>query len=216
LKAPEQEKLRDAERSRKAIRDAAERLFAERGYDATSLGDIGAAVGLSRGSPSYFFGSKADLYTDVLRAAFAARQQATEDAFLPVREWCEGNAGTAALRVALMQATRGYIRFLLSHATFVSLVMREELEAGSRIGAVTGSSTAITDAFKAIRRVGARRGIRSFRVEEAVLLFVSLTFGAVSYRRTLLPAQGVDVQSEQGMRRQAKLAVEQMMFCLTD
>jgi AcrR family transcriptional regulator len=215
LKAQEQEKLRDAERSRKAIRDSAERLFAERGYDGASLGDIGAAAGLSRGSPSYFFGSKADLYTEVLRAAFAARQQATEQAFLPVRDWCDGGDDTEALRAALMRATQGYIRFLLSHPSFVSLVMREELEAASRIGAVSESSTAITDAFRAVRRVGARRGICSFRVEEAVLLFVCLTFGAVSYRRTLLPAQGVDVQSEQGMRRQAKLVVEQMMFCVT-
>jgi AcrR family transcriptional regulator len=215
LKAQEQEKSRDAERSRKAIRDSAERLFAERGYDGASLGDIGAAAGLSRGSPSYFFGSKADLYTEVLRAAFAARQRATEQAFLPVREWCAGGDDTEALRAALMRATQGYIRFLLSHPSFVSLVMREELEAASRIGAVSESSTAITDAFRAVRRVGARRGIRSFRVEEAVLLFVCLTFGAVSYRRTLLPAQGVDVQSEQGRRRQAKLVVEQMMFCVT-
>jgi AcrR family transcriptional regulator len=216
LKTEEPEKLRDAERSRKAIRGAAERLFAERGYDGTSLEDIGAAAGLSRGSPSYFFGSKADLYTDVLAAAFAARQEATEQAFLPVREWCKGDDGPESLRAALMQATQGYIRFLLTRPSFVSLVMREELEAGSGIGAVSGSSTAITDAFRAIRRVGARRGIRSFRVEEAVLLFVCLTFGAVSYRRTLLPAQGVDIQSEQGMRRHARLVVEQVMLCLAD
>ena len=51
------EKERNATRSRAAILDAAERLFAERGYDATSLTEVGAAAGVSRGTPGYFFGS---------------------------------------------------------------------------------------------------------------------------------------------------------------
>lgn len=211
MSSVEHEKLRDAARSRKAVREAAERLFAERGYDGTSLGEIGAAAGLSRGSPSYLFGSKAELYEDVLEASFAARQQATEAAFAPVCDWCRGDHGPEGLRAALLRATEGYVRFLLRHPSFVSLIMREELEAGRRISAASRSSTAITDAFGQVRRVGSSRGIRSFRVQEAVLLFVSLTFGSVSYRRTLLPAQGVEVESEQGTRRLAKLAVEQMM-----
>ena len=65
------EKERNATRSRAAILDAAERLFAERGYDATSLHDVGAAAGVSRGTPGYFFGSKPDLYQAVLERAFA-------------------------------------------------------------------------------------------------------------------------------------------------
>src|SRR3712207_8964122 len=53
--------FRSAERSRAAILDAAETLFAERGYDAVSLQEIGVAAALSRGAPNYFFGSKQDL-----------------------------------------------------------------------------------------------------------------------------------------------------------
>src|SRR5918911_4763660 len=90
------EKVRDAERSREAILAAAERLFAERGYEATTLQEIGAAAGLSRGTPSYFFGSKEQLYMDVLRRAFAVRHQATQAAFQPVLDWCEGSAGPDA------------------------------------------------------------------------------------------------------------------------
>ena len=70
------EKERDASRSRAAILDAAERLFAERGYDATSLTEVGAAAGVSRGTPGYFFGSKADLYRAVLYRAFAEVREA--------------------------------------------------------------------------------------------------------------------------------------------
>src|SRR5919205_2149237 len=109
MPAPPPEKVRDAERSREAILAAAERLFAERGYEAASLHDIGAAAGLSRGTPSYFFGSKERLHLDVLRRAFDRRHEATTAAFAPVRAWCEPDGGGAdALRDALAQAADGY------------------------------------------------------------------------------------------------------------
>ncbi|MHB8532369.1 MAG: TetR/AcrR family transcriptional regulator [Solirubrobacteraceae bacterium] len=207
-------KIRDARRSRGAILMAAEQLFAAQGYDRTSLSDIGAAAGLSRGSPGYLFGSKAELYAEVLRGAFAARQEATSRAFAPVLAWCDGEEGADALGMALFEATQGYMRFLLEHDSFVALIMREELEAGERIQASSGLSRAITTAFTELRRAGARRGVRRFPVAEAVVLFVALTLGPVSYRRTLLPAQGVDLSAERVLRRHAKLAAEQMMFFL--
>ncbi len=205
------ERIRDAERSRAAILVAAERLFADHGFDGTSLSDIGTAAGLSRGSPGYFFGSKDRLYAEVLASVFAARQDATRRAFEPVRAWCEGGPGIDGLRTALTQAATGYLTFLAGHPAFVALIMREELDRGGRLAGVSGTSTAMQEAFAAVRRAGARRGVRAFRVEQAVLLFVSLTFGPVSYRHTLLPAVGVDVSTPAGIRRHAKLAVEQMM-----
>ena len=62
---------RDAERSRSAILDAAAVLFAEQGYLATSLAAVGVRAGLSRGTPGYFFRSKAELYRAVLDRSFA-------------------------------------------------------------------------------------------------------------------------------------------------
>jgi AcrR family transcriptional regulator len=67
---------RNPARSRAAILDAAERLFAERGYNATSLSDVGTAAGVSRGTPGYFFGSKAELYEAVLERCFAEVREA--------------------------------------------------------------------------------------------------------------------------------------------
>lgn len=208
------EKLRDAERSRAAILAAAERLFARNGFEGASLSEIGAEAGLSRGAPSYFFGSKEQLYAEVLAAAFAARQEATGRAFEPVLAWCAGSDGADGLRGALTRAATGYLTYLAEHPSFVALIMREELDEGGRLLAASGSSTAMQDAFAAVRRAGARRGVRSFGVERAVLLFVSLTFAPVSYRHTLLTALGVEVESASGVRRQAKLAVEQMMHLL--
>jgi TetR/AcrR family acrAB operon transcriptional repressor len=52
--------------SRRRLRDAAIALFAERGYRETSLQDVGKAAGISRGSVSWHFGSKAGLLEDIV------------------------------------------------------------------------------------------------------------------------------------------------------
>jgi TetR/AcrR family transcriptional regulator len=209
------ERIRDAQRSRQALLQAATVLFAERGYDGVSMSDIGQAAGLSRGAPGYFFGSKEQLYGAVLALAFEGRQASTERAFASIREWCESDAGLELLRAALLTAAAGYMRFLAEHPAFVALIMREELDGGRRLPGRSRSSTAMQDAFAALTRAGAGRGLGWFRVGEAVLLFVSLTFAPFSYRNTLLRSVGLDVVDERGLRRQAKLAADQLMHFLT-
>ncbi len=178
------------------------------------MSEIGAAASLSRGAPGYFFGSKQSLYGEVLTAVFSSRQQATEQAFLPVRTWCEGDAELERLPTALAAAAAGYMRFLQEHPEFVALIMREELDGGHRLSRASRSSTAMEDAFEALRRAGPRRALRPFEVKEAVLLFVSLTFAPFSYRHTLLRSVGVELISERGLRRQARLTAAQLMSLL--
>jgi AcrR family transcriptional regulator len=212
--APPRERIRDAQRSRAAILAAAERLFAERGYGGASMSEIGAAAGLSRGAPGYLFGAKERLYADVLAAVFGRRQLATERAFAPVHAWCQRERGRDALADALARAADGYTRYLVEDPAFVALIMREELDGGARLRAASRSSTAIEDAFGALRRAGARRGIGRFRVEEAVLLFVALTFAPFSYRNTLGRAVKRDLASARARRRQAELVADQLMHLL--
>lgn len=207
-------KLRDAERSREAILVAAQTLFAARGYEAASLNDIGAAAGLSRGTPSYFFGSKEQLYLEVLERAFGSRHEATRAAFEPVFAWCDGAAGADALRDALTAAAHGYMEFLASEPTFAGLVLREELGRGRRIRTLAGTSTAMQDAFAALRRAGRRRGLRSFEVEDAVFLFVALTFTPFSHQNTFMRALDRDLSRPADRRRHVALAVDQLMHLL--
>ena len=49
------QRQRAAERSRHVILDAAEKIFADKAYEDTSLTDIGEGSSLSRGPPAYFF-----------------------------------------------------------------------------------------------------------------------------------------------------------------
>ncbi len=60
---------RDAEVTRKAILNAAERLFSERGFAGTSMRDISEASGVSQPLIHHHFGSKKTLYQEIKRRA---------------------------------------------------------------------------------------------------------------------------------------------------
>ena len=62
-------RTRDAAETRAGILDAAERLFAERGFDATPTSAIAEAAGVPKGLLFYYFATKSQL----LRALVAER-----------------------------------------------------------------------------------------------------------------------------------------------
>jgi TetR/AcrR family transcriptional regulator, regulator of cefoperazone and chloramphenicol sensitivity len=61
---------RPSEVTRDRIMKAAERLFAEKGYDATSIRAIVAKARVNQAAINYHFAGKDGLYREVLRAAF--------------------------------------------------------------------------------------------------------------------------------------------------
>jgi AcrR family transcriptional regulator len=204
-------KIRDAERSRERLLDAAETLFCQRGYEGVSLSEIASAAGLSRGTPNYFFGSKDQLYQAVLQRVFADRQAATAQAIRPLIAWCERGGDVSSLRKALTAGMEGYLEFLLQRPAFTRFVTWEELSGGRRLQQTERNSTALTDAFTRVRAVARERGWPSFRVDDAVLLFISLTFSPLSHRHTFLASLGRDLTEPQVRRRHIKFAVEQMI-----
>jgi len=128
---------RDAARSRQAILDAAERLFAERGYEATTMADIGSAAGLSAGAPAYFFQSKEELYRAVLGRAF-------EETSSLIRAW---RLGETDPEQAVKDAISSYIDFLGARPSFVRLVIRDALEGGRHLQGLPEHLAAIGEAL---------------------------------------------------------------------
>lgn len=59
--------VKEAEERRSEILDAAEKLFAVKGFDNTSTGDILDAVGIARGTLYYHFKSKEDILDGVIQ-----------------------------------------------------------------------------------------------------------------------------------------------------
>jgi AcrR family transcriptional regulator len=209
------DRTRDADRSREAILEAAEALFARDGYDGASLGEIAASAGLSRGTPSYFFGSKERLYVAVVDRAFARRQAATRSAFAAVHAWCEGDGGRSELAAAFERAAEDYLAFLAESPSFVRLVVQEELNGGRGLRARTQASTAMEDAFGALRAVARERGLSGFSVAEAVMLFVGLTFMPMAHAHTFMRAIDRDLTHPAGRRAQARLVAEQLIHLVS-
>ena len=114
---------RDAARTRVAILDCAERLFAEKGYPATSLQEIGQVAGFSRGAPGYFFGAKRQLYAAVVERIIRRAEE-----FFP-----EGDAPRAG-EEALAEVVSRYMDFLVSEPTFVRLMHAEGLDVPNAAG----------------------------------------------------------------------------------
>ena len=74
---------RPSEVTRERIIKAAERLFADRGYDGTSIRAIVAKARVNQAAINYHFAGKDGLYREVLRMAFRAL---TENQLAHVRE----------------------------------------------------------------------------------------------------------------------------------
>jgi AcrR family transcriptional regulator len=117
---------RDPERSRTAILDAAEQVFARYGFDRASLAQIGRAGGVSATLPAYFFTDKQGLYDAVIARLFAERDLALEP--VCAQSLATLGDGPDGLRPGLEILVGGYLRFLQQRPTFVQLISREALE----------------------------------------------------------------------------------------
>ena len=82
--------VKDATERKNEILDAAEELFAAKGYDATSTGDILERVGIARGTLYYHFQSKEEILDALIgrinQALIARARRIAEDQSVPVVE----------------------------------------------------------------------------------------------------------------------------------
>ena len=80
--APSPSRL-DPDERRRQILAAARTLFSERGFSAVSTAEIAAEAGVARGLINHYFGTKRDLYVEVVREMVRFRSQ-------PVPEYVNG------------------------------------------------------------------------------------------------------------------------------
>lgn len=144
-------RARDASRSRRALLDAAERLFAERGFEGTTMADIGAAAELSAGAAAYFFGSKEQLYRAALGRAFEETSQL-------IRSW---SLGEGPLEDTLGRAVGSYLEFLRAHPNFVRLVVRDALDGGPFLTGLPEHLAALGEALAEVVGEQGRGRLRS-------------------------------------------------------
>ena len=65
----------DPQQRREQILDAANALFAERGYDEVSIGDIASSAGVARGLVHHYFGGRKQVYIALLERLGSQREE---------------------------------------------------------------------------------------------------------------------------------------------
>ena len=179
------ERERNADRSRELILDAAEKLFADRGYDATSLQDVGTEAGVSRGTPSYFFKSKEQLYQAVLTRCLGQVRTAVRTGRERARRSGEPP------EVVLAGVVGDYFDFILAHPRFVRLMEREALAGGTHLGHHPPHIAAVREAVEAIaEELGLDPNDEA--AGQLTLSILSLCWFPVVHAETILSAMGSD------------------------
>ncbi len=143
---------RNGLRTRAEIVAAAERHFAERGFEAARLDDVADDVGIRRAAIFYHFGDKQELYRAVLDEVF--RDLAVD---LP-----PGGSAVERLEASLARWTD----FVAQRPNVARLILREA--AGARPGAATPftlAGEATGEWFRALLREGIASGEFRPRVE---------------------------------------------------
>jgi TetR/AcrR family transcriptional regulator len=195
------ERVRNPDRSRAAILDAAEQLFADQGYDATSLTQVGAAAGVSRGTPGYFFRSKAELYQAVLDRSFAEVRDA-------VREGrARALASNESAETILAGAVSDYFDFLAARPNFVRLIEREALS-GTRLPHGLSHLSAGQEALAAMSAELGLDDSPSGEAAQLLLSIISLCWFPMIHARTVAPAVGVRLEDRDEIDRRKRHVID--------
>lgn len=180
------DKERNAGRTQDEILSAAERLFAERGYEATSLSDVGRAAGVSRATPGYFFGSKADLHRAVMDRCFEEVREAVRSGRERARR---SGLGPEAI---LAGAVSDYVDFVAGRPHFVRLIQREALSDRPFLGELPLGLTVGREMLSALTQELELEDADAVEIAHLLFSLLALTWFPHTYGNTLGRVIGLD------------------------
>jgi AcrR family transcriptional regulator len=99
-----------AERTRQQILETAQRLFAERGYDATSLQMIADEMGLTKAAVYYYFRAKSEILNAAMRPGIQRLDALLDEA-----------AALRGRRARIEHLVSGMVDFLVQHRQYAVL-----------------------------------------------------------------------------------------------
>jgi TetR/AcrR family transcriptional regulator len=111
--------------AREAILKAAEEEFAERGFGGARAQNIASRAGVNKALPFYHFGSKAELYDEVVRRALGRLGDFMRDALV---------AATPRERLSLF--VHRLFQYLAENPNWARLIIREVIDERSRSRAI--------------------------------------------------------------------------------
>ncbi len=137
-----QRQLTDQGRERKQqLMDAAMTLFAERGYASTRIVDICERAGVAKGLFYWYFPTKLDLFTELVRSMRHRLRRSQAAAMSPHAD--------AVTRIE--QGAAASVRFMAEHATYFSLVDVERADPAIADAVRSGSEVYLDDVTALVR-----------------------------------------------------------------
>jgi len=167
-----------AERTRTAVLDAAEALFAERGFDATRLEDVAQGVGIRRASLVYYYRDKREIY-DAMLARVLGDLRARLEAAL---------ASEAPLAARIEAAVSAWVAFVGRRPALARILLREAADATPERSRAFLAHTA---PFRALvrRHIFERDDFRSARLAPVDPVHVaSIVVGATVFLVAAMPS----------------------------
>jgi len=151
-------------------REAA-RLFAEKGYHGTSVGDLATAMGVQKGSLYAHMDSKQDLLYEAMREGAEAFHRALDE--VP-----EELPATERIRLAL----RGHLRVVAEQLDVATVFVREwrYLE-GERRDAILAERRRYEERFRALFRDGREHGELNADLDDASAALLALSAANWAY-----------------------------------
>lgn len=204
---------RDADRSKDAILDAAEEIFARKGFDGASLTEIGAAAGFSATLPTYFFSDKGELYESVVQRLFIERDKILGSLVEQTKNELDGSR--EGVRNGLACLIGGYLAFLLQHPTFVSLMARDALDK-ERIGRAKlprHSTTFEEGVYEFVHVVSQTAGV-TLDIDQLLISIVALCFFPLEHDSTMLAGMGYRAWTDGFVERRTRHIVDMLMRVL--
>ncbi|MEJ7800354.1 MAG: TetR family transcriptional regulator [Ilumatobacter sp.] len=139
-------RLTDQGRERKQqLMDAAMTLFAERGYSSTRILDICDQAGVAKGLFYWYFPTKLDLFTELVRSMRHRLRRAQAAAMSP----------DADALTRIHQGAEASVRFMAEHATYFSLVDVERADPTIGDAVRSGSEVYLDDVTALVREAQA-------------------------------------------------------------
>jgi TetR/AcrR family transcriptional regulator len=190
-------------RTRAEIVAAAERHFAERGFQDTRLGDIAADVGIRRASISYHFADKQELYAAVLKTLFAGWADALPSGGRPAQRF------EAALT--------GWIDFVAQRPNAARLILRESANAQpGKIASFLRSGGAAARWFQALIAEGVTTGEFHPKIEpqRCLSLMGAITvihFAAIPWLSLRVPVDPCDREELEKHKQEILLVARTML-----
>ena len=176
---------RDTEATRRALLNAATELFAQYGFEGTTVERIARKAGANKAMISYHFGGKRKLYMAILQESFAAagkKMGPVRDSSLPAEE-------------RLREFIRAFGELVAERPHFPTMMAREAISGGRNMDArifphLAGVYGGVREAIEQ----GIREG--SFQPVDPILFHLGLIgslvffFSTDAFRRRLLSGRG--------------------------